>query len=146
MRSLLAFWDFSRFSVHGDTQAVFAFDPPQSVMDEIYEAEDTSGQVDSQDLGLSGKSAKKPPLSRTKTRKDSFGTVAGLTEHLSGFLHEHGGGGDIQNRLEALEEATKRIEALLIKLGQDLGDDDSESDPDISRVVKGQTNAEGEDS
>lgn len=114
-------------------------------MDEIYEAEHTSGQVDSQDLGLSGKSAKKPPLSRTKTRKDSFGTVAGLTGHLSDFLHEYGGGGDINNRLEALEEATKRMEALLIKLGQDLGDDGSESDPDISRAVKGHINAEGED-
>jgi hypothetical protein len=36
----LAFWDFSRFSVHGDIQAVFDTEPPQSVLDEIAEAED----------------------------------------------------------------------------------------------------------
>ena len=36
----LAFWDFSRFSVHGDIQAVFDTEPPQSVLDEIIEAED----------------------------------------------------------------------------------------------------------
>jgi hypothetical protein len=146
MGRFLAFWDFSRFSVHGDTQAVFAFDPPKSVMDQIYEAEDTSGQIPyvaSQDFALDGKSPARPPLSRRKTRKDSFGTVAGLTEHLSDFLHEHGGG-DIRNRLEALEETTNRMEALLIRLGQNMGDDDSDSDPAMPRALRDHTNAVGE--
>ena len=102
-------------------------------MDQIYEAEDTAGQMTSEDFALSGKAGVKPRLSRTKTRKDSFGTVAGLTEHLSDFLQEHGGG-DINNRLEALEEAMKRIEGLVVKLGRDLGDDDSDIDPLVPRA------------
>ena len=32
---MLSFWDFSRFSVHGDIAAVFDIEPPQSVLDEI---------------------------------------------------------------------------------------------------------------
>ncbi len=112
-------------------------------MDQIYEAEDTTGQMASEDFALSGKAGVRPRLSRTKTRKDSFGTVAGLTEHLSDFLQEHGGG-DINNRLEALEEATKRIEGLLVKLGQDLGDDDSDIDPIVSRSDTHHTAAEAE--
>ena len=102
-------------------------------MDQIYESEDTAAQMTTEDFALNGKAAVRSRLSRTKTRKDSFGTVAGLTEHLSDFLQEHGGG-DINNRLEALEAATKRIERLLVKLGQDLGDDDSDIDPIVSRT------------
>ena len=34
------FWDFSRFSVHGDIEAVFEDEPPQSVLDEIGEGGD----------------------------------------------------------------------------------------------------------
>lgn len=125
--SLLAFWDFARFSVHGDTQAVFEFDPPQSVLDEIEEADDATASLDHGAVGLNGESGAKPPLKRAKTRKGSFGAVAGLTEHLSDFFHEHGGG-DIQGRLESLEEAMKRIEGLVVKIGQDLGDDSSDND------------------
>ena len=112
-------------------------------MDQIYEAEDTTGQMTSEDFALSGKAGVRSRLSRTKTRKDSFGTVAGLTEHLSDFLHEHGGG-DINNRLEALEDATKRIEGLLVKLGQGLGDDDSDIDPVVPRSDTHHTPAEAE--
>ena len=101
-------------------------------MDQIYEAEDTAGQMTTEDFALNGKTGVRSRLSRTKTRKDSFGTVAGLTEHLSDFLQEHGGG-DINNRLEALENATKRIEVLLVKLGQGLGDDDSGIDAIVPR-------------
>lgn len=35
-----SFWDFSRFSAHGDIAAVFDLDPPQSVLDEIAKDED----------------------------------------------------------------------------------------------------------
>lgn len=38
-RSKPSFWNFSRFSAHGDIQAVFDAEPPQSVVDQI-EAED----------------------------------------------------------------------------------------------------------
>ena len=37
------FWNFSRFSVHGDLHAVFETDPPQSVLDEIAEEDDLHG-------------------------------------------------------------------------------------------------------
>ncbi|KAF7508297.1 hypothetical protein GJ744_009442 [Endocarpon pusillum] len=37
---ILAFWDFSCFSVHGDIQVVFDTEPPQSVLAEIIEAEE----------------------------------------------------------------------------------------------------------
>lgn len=37
----LAFWSFSRFSVHGDIQAVFDTEPPQHVLDEIAEGEES---------------------------------------------------------------------------------------------------------
>ena len=39
----MTFWDFSRFSVHGDIQAVFETDPPQSVLDDIAEQDDLHG-------------------------------------------------------------------------------------------------------
>ncbi len=39
----MSFWDFSRFSVHGDIQAVFETDPPQSVLDDIAEQDDLHG-------------------------------------------------------------------------------------------------------
>ena len=122
--------------MHGDTKAVFAYDPPKSVMDEIYEAEDTSGemeQINNDDFPLGGKAGARPRLSRTKTRKDSFGAVAGLTEHLSDFLQEHSSS-DISKRLEALEGATRRIERLLVKLGQDLGEDEKDVVPNLALI------------
>ncbi|MCJ1458356.1 hypothetical protein MMC28_008728 [Mycoblastus sanguinarius] len=133
IRSKLAFWDFSRFSVHGDTQAVFDFDPPQIVLDELPEAEDTNGSLESAEvaIGLGGKTGLKPPGgqagNRKTMRKDSVATMAGLAEHVTDFLEEHGGY-TIAGRLEALEESTKRVEAMLLKLGQDLGEDASPSD------------------
>jgi hypothetical protein len=37
---ILKLWDFSRFSVHGDIQAVFETEPPRSVLDDIAEEDD----------------------------------------------------------------------------------------------------------
>ena len=37
----MAFWDFSRFSVHGDVQAVFDTEPPQVTLDAIAEMDDS---------------------------------------------------------------------------------------------------------
>jgi len=41
----MTFWDFSRLSVHGDIQAVFETEPPQSVLDEIAEEDDLHHQA-----------------------------------------------------------------------------------------------------
>lgn len=138
VKTLLAFWDFSRFSVHGDTQAVFEFDPPQSLLDEIEEADNETVSLDHGGMGLHANSGAKPPLKRSKTRTDS---MAGVTEHLSDFFHDHGGG-DIPGRLEALEEATKRIEVLLARIGQTMGDDSSDSDTPPHRISTHDADAE----
>lgn len=37
------FWDFTRFKVHGDIQAVFETEPPQSLLDDIAEEDDLHG-------------------------------------------------------------------------------------------------------
>lgn len=39
----MSFWDISRFSVHGDIQAVFETEPPESVLDAIAEEDDLQG-------------------------------------------------------------------------------------------------------
>jgi len=36
----MTFWDFSRFSAHGDIQAVFDIEPPQDLLDRINEEDD----------------------------------------------------------------------------------------------------------
>jgi hypothetical protein len=38
--NVLKFWDFSKFSVHGDIQAVFETEPPRSVLEDIAEEDD----------------------------------------------------------------------------------------------------------
>ena len=134
LRPKLNFWDFSRFSVHRDIQAVFDSDPPQSLLDEISEAEENPDResLAVPSISFNGKAAKRPEIQRgvsTKTakRKDSMGAMEGLTEHLSEWLHGHEGSG-LTNRLEALESSTRRIESMLKRLGQDLGDDSSDSE------------------
>ncbi len=114
--------------MHGDTQAVFEFEPPQSFLDEIARGEEIDGILASQTPSLKGPDATRPQLKRSNTkRNDSMTTAAGFTEHLSEFLHEHGAS-DIAGRLEALEGSTERIENILRKLSQISGEDTSMSD------------------
>ena len=129
--SLLKFWDLRKFNVHGDIQAVFEYDPPQEVLNGIHKAEDEEENEEGHALTRTltgGGKQKRPPLpSRQMTkshRKESFGHVAGFSEHLSDFLHEHGGA-DLAQRLEALETSNQRIEEMLYSISQDLGNDDS---------------------
>ena len=134
LKSRLNLWNLSRFSVHADIQAVFDSDPPRSIFDGISEAEE---DPDPETLGISsinfnGKAAKKskgghltPP--KTAKRKTSMATMEGLTEHLGEWLHGQDGSG-LTHRLEALEESTRRMEDMLRKIGQNLGDDSSDSE------------------
>ena len=46
----LAFWDFSRFSAHGDLQAVFDITPPEHMLDDN-EDDDTEGRKQSNNIG-----------------------------------------------------------------------------------------------
>ena len=135
----LKFWDFSRFSVHADIQAVFDSDPPQSILDEISEAEESldHGSLAVPAISFDSKAVDRSESHRmipkkTAKRKDSMTTMEGLTEHLGEWLHGHDSSG-LTGRLEALEEATKRIESMVKKISQDLGDDSSDSET-ISRT------------
>ena len=126
------FWEFSRFSVHADIQAVFDSDPPQSVLDEISEAEENPnpGSLAMPSISFNVKAAKTSDghlMTPTKTakRKDSMATMEGLTEHLGEWLHGHDSSG-LTGRLEALEDATSRIEDMVKKISQDLGADSSD--------------------
>ncbi len=121
---------------------MFEFATPQSVLDDMEETDDGTPSLGHVSVDMIGKAGARPLLKRVKTRKDSFGAVAGLTEHLSDFLHEHGGG-DIPSRLESLEEATKRIEVLLAKISQNLGGDSSDSDTPLPRVGRHDADEEG---
>lgn len=135
----ISFWDFSRFSVHADIQAVFDSDPPQSVLDEISEAEENPrpGSLAVPSISLNGKTASRSEGHRTiptKTakRKDSMAAMDGLGE----WLHGHDNNG-LTGRLDALENATRRIEYMVKKISQDLGGDSSDSET-ISRAPTAQ--------
>ena len=130
LKPKLNFWNFSRFSVHADIQAVFDSDPPQSILAGISETEENPdpGALRVRSISFDGKAAKRsegeqPKQPKTAKRKDS---MAGLTEHLSEWLHGNDSN-SLVGRLEALERSTRRMEGLLRKLSQDLGDDSSDS-------------------
>ena len=142
IKTKLSFWDFSRFSVHADIQAVFDSDPPQSVLDEISEAEDDPHPrtLTVPSISFDTKAAERPKGHRmnsmkTAKRKDSMATMDGLTEHIGEWLHGHDSSG-LTGRLAALEDATRRIEDTVKKISQDLGDDSSDSEV-VSKVRTG---------
>ena len=142
-KTALKFWDFSRFSVHADIQAVFDSDPPESIFEEMADAVENpdSGSLTAPSIDLAKKAASrlegrvKVPANTAK-RKESIATTETLTEHLAEWLHGNDNSG-LPGRLVALEDATKRIEAMLKKISQDLGDDSTDSEP-ISRAPTSQ--------
>ena len=147
LKTKLSFWDFSRFSVHADIQAVFDSDPPQSVLDEISEAEENPnpGNLAVPSISFDSNASKRPEghrMNPTKTakRKDSMATMEGLTEHLGDWLHGHDSSG-LTGRLEVLEDATRRIEEMVQKISQNFGDDSSDSQA-ISRAPTTQNSFE----
>lgn len=127
-RSRLPFWDFSRFSVHGDIQAVFESGPPASTFDQssdIDQSDDQDSAIDRR-LSLNGKQNGAKPPSRKIARKDSTASMVGLPEHLSEMLNDHGGT-SLKVRLEKLEASNSRIEHMLKRLC-DEGDRDIAND------------------
>ena len=126
--SFLKFWDISQFSVHADTEAVFEYKPPQSLMDEMSESTDADRALSrSMTNGKASLKSDHAGPHKAPTRKESFGYVPGLSTHMSDFFHEHGGQ-DVLQRLDALDASQQRIEGLLKRIGQDLGEDDSSDD------------------
>ncbi len=124
--SLFSSWDFSRFSVHGDIQAVFDSEVPQEILDEV--AEENNVRTNSLENGNPRRTLARPQTSigsthqRTPSRRESIGPFAGLTEQLTEILHDHSGT-DIQERLDKVEASTKRIEKMLQKLCGEQTDD-----------------------
>jgi len=118
-RSRLPFWDFSRFSVHGDIQAVFDSEPPASIFEHLSDDEgsdddDTEFEVRRR-FSLNGK---QNGTSRKVSRKDSTASMVGLPEHLSEFLSDHSGN-SLKIRLEKVEASNSRIENMLKQLCDD---------------------------
>lgn len=120
-------WDFSRnFSVHGDIQAVFAAEPPESIEEQIANDGDLDNHVLEDEFAREFGAEARGKLSRRgtgKSRRDSVAPFAGITGRLRTLLNEgseDGDGEDVKTRLEAVEKTTLRIEKMLQRLCEEL--------------------------
>jgi len=120
-------WDFSRnFSVHGDIQAVFAAEPPESIEEQIANDGDLDNHVLEDEFAREFGAEARGKLSRRgtgKSRRDSVAPFAGITGRLRTLLvegSEDGDGEDVKTRLEAVEKTTLRIEKMLQRLCEEL--------------------------
>jgi len=122
-------WDFSRgFSVHGDIQAVFDAEPPESVEEQITNDDDLGRRALEDEFSREFGPEAGAKLSRRNTgrsRRDSVAPFAALTSHLKNLLNEgseESDGGDVNARLEVLEKTTLRIEKMLERLCGEMDD------------------------
>jgi len=124
------FWEKWRWSItsHSDLETVFDVPPPDSVLNEITTDDDLTrhmirrqftrhntldGAIPPTEEELGGKPK---PKMKQLNRRDSIAPFPGLKAELRGILSESDEVSDITTRLEALEESTQRIEALLSRL------------------------------
>ena len=119
-RSRIAFWDFSRFSVYGDIQAVFDSEPPAYIFEEVSDDEEPGDDHATAESPFKshGRQNGRSSEGRKMSRKDSSASMVGLTEHLSDILGDQSGS-SLRIRLEKLEASTDRIENMLRKLSDD---------------------------
>jgi hypothetical protein len=122
-------WDLSRgFSVHGDIQAVFDAEPPESVEEQITNDDDLGRRALEDEFSREFGPEAGAKLSRRntgKSRRDSVAPFAALTSHLKNLLNEgseESDGGDVNARLEVLEKTTLRIEKMLERLCEEMDD------------------------
>jgi hypothetical protein len=121
-------WDFSRgFSVHGDIQAVFAAEPPESIEEDIANDDDLGHRVLEDEFAREFGAEARMKLSRrgTGSRRDSVAPFAAITGRLRTLLNEGSEGDDgevVKMRLEAVENTTLRIEKMLQRLCEELDD------------------------
>lgn len=113
-RQKLAFWKVSRFSVHGDLQAVFDTEPPQSVLDQISDDDNLNINILEEELH---ESRRKRRTERRPFRALSTSSANELTEQLSELLRDHNDQ-TVKPRLDAMEEAVTRIEDLLSEVSR----------------------------
>lgn len=123
-------WRLSRgFSVHGDIQTVFDVEPPPSIEQEIANEDDLHRQSLEDDFAREFGpeiGVKRTRTNTSKSRRDSVAPFAGITGRLRDLLVEGSEDGDgdvtIKKRLQALEDATERIELMLGRLCEELDD------------------------
>jgi hypothetical protein len=123
-------WRLSRgFSVHGELQSVFDAEPPQSIEQAIANEDDLGHHNPDDEFAeaeLGPDITTKRPRTNTASRRDSVAPFAGITGRLRDILLDESDDGDkdvaVKERLEALEEATVRIERMLGRLCKELDD------------------------
>lgn len=116
------YWAISRFSVHGDVNAVFDIDPPQSVLDKIAGEDDLNH---SDDLGI---------LSNTKL-KNQFAHLseerrASQVSNASRRLSVNPRAKKKRRRQSTAEEGSKDVSQLDQKLKEEFHDSDEAEDED----------------
>ncbi|KAL8690928.1 MAG: hypothetical protein Q9218_003741 [Villophora microphyllina] len=121
-RNRLASWGFNKLSVHGGIEACFEVEPPQLIVDAIDRmiANDTDKAEDHIRLGSrqGGGDSRGSLKDQKRIRTESTASANAFTEHLASLLHDDNEG-SAKNRLQALEESTKRIEQMLQSLCAD---------------------------
>lgn len=131
--------------MHGDIQACFETDPPESVLNDEGEESDlppqgsgTSGRRQSDSKRRDGSPGMGGKQRRWSTNlSEIIPTGSHLPDQYSDLVHGHSDNGNLPQRLEALEKSTRRIEVLLGRLCQDLGDNSSqgeETEPQTSAL------------
>lgn len=142
------FW-WQKWSSHASIQSVFDMAPPESFEEEIAVDDDFSHNLirreftrtntnqinalkapnssNSSDSASKRRDSLKTP-SGPPSRRDSLAPFPGLAQQLRGILSESDQVTDITNRLEALEESTSRIEAMLTRLCSAIDDDKEPED------------------
>ena len=115
--------NLSRFSVHGDLQAVFDIQPPQSVLDEMSTEDGLSSCVIDEEsprrLGKRRSESFSRP-NRKAVRALSTSSANELTEQLSDILRDHSNH-TVKPRLDAMEKAIMRIENLVRTFSEGVG-------------------------
>lgn len=118
-------WFWQKWSTQSSIQSVFDATPPDSIEDEIAVDDDFSQHLIRREFTRTntGDSSKKSglntPLAAPQSpslRRDSMSPFPGLAQQLRGILSEFDTVTEINDRLEALEESTARIEEMLSKL------------------------------
>lgn len=113
-----------RFSVHGDLQAVFDIELPQSVLDEISNEEALSSYMIDDEFPRRLGKRRSESFSRSKrkaVRALSTSSATELSEQLSELLRDHSNH-VVKPRLDSLEKAMARIEDFMRTLSEGISD------------------------
>jgi len=123
-------WGKWRWSItsHSDLATVFDVPPPDSVLSEIATDDELTRHMIRRQFTRNNlmegvqltpaEAGANPKAKKTFNRRDSIAPFPGLRAELQGVLSESNEVSDITSRLEALEESTQRIEALLTRLAE----------------------------